>query len=255
MKKRNTYYYEVFGRPAILKKLFLTTFLGMSYYFRVPIEIITRRNMGERYFNILLTASIGLGLLFPPLVINVGFMGEMNWGTLFGLYGTWYIYTAIYFYTGWQRWKEVRNNPSVWDVKRFSLSSGYPHPFFYKLVGERYRNPRFISTIVEPGVFFVIGLVLTILLQPLGIMLMSCAVVYSLGYAAAYYMADQFVMDKIDEMICNEDLYNIFVNEIPSERGFEFHAKRPKDRDTREKLYDDYIDVDYEVDDEPQEVK
>ena len=38
MKKRNTYYKEVFGRPAMIKKGLLGMFLGLSYVFRVKLE-------------------------------------------------------------------------------------------------------------------------------------------------------------------------------------------------------------------------
>lgn len=256
MKKRNTYYHEVFGRPAVLKQVFLATFLGLSYYFRVPIEIITRSNMGERYFNLLLTITIGLALLVVPTLFATNYMGDIDYRVLFGRYGTWYAYTFFYLYCGFLRWREIRNNPSAWDLKRFSLAPGDPHRLLYRFrVRKENQNQRFMATIIEPGVFLVAGLLLTLLLQPIGMVLIVCAVVYSLGYTAAFYISDQYVLDKIDEMICNEDMYDIFVNDIPSQRGFEFHAKRPKDKDSRQKLYEDYIDVDYEVDEEPQEVK
>lgn len=256
MKKRNTYYKEVFGRPAMIKKGLLGMFLGLSYVFRVPIEVITRENMGERYFNIVLTILIALGLLVVPIISNLNYMGDVEYKDLFLHYGTWYIYTGYFCYSAYLRWDEIRRYPSVWDAKKFSMSSGDPLRKLYRFkVSKENQNQRFMSTIIEPGVFFVPGVILTILQQPLGWLFITCAIIYSLGYTAAYYIADQFVMDKIDEMICNEDMYNIFVNDIPSQRGFEFHAKRPKDRQTREKLYEDYMEAEIVDDDEPQVVR
>lgn len=254
MKKRNTYYQETFARPAILKKLILSGFLGLSYYFRVPIEVITRQNLGERYFNLLLTAAIGLGLICFPVFASTGYDGDINYEKLFKFYTTWYIYTGLYLYCSYLRWNEIRTLPSVWDMERFSLSTGTPIRFFYQFrVRKENQNSRFTATILEPGVFLVVGILLTLWHQPIGPFFICCAIVYSLGYTAGYYLADQFVMDKIDQTICNEDMYNIFVNDIPSERGFEFHAKRPKDKESREKLYNDYVDAEV-VQDEPQVV-
>jgi len=256
MKKRNTYYEEIFGRPAMTKRIVLNIFLGLSYYFRVPIEVITRRNMGERYFNLMLTAAIGIALLYVPIMFSSGLFGGVDYDVLFARFSTWYLYTGIYLYASFKRWQEIRRYPSVWDLKRFSLSSGNIHPFFLRLnVREDLKNNRFVSTILEPGVFLIIGILLTILQQPIGIVLMGCAVIYSLGYTASYYLADQYVMDKIDQMICHEDLHDIFVNDIPSQRGFEFSARRPKDKAAREKLYEDYMEAEIVDEDEPQVVK
>jgi len=253
MKKRNSYYYEVFGRPAFLKKVFLSFFLELSYYFRVPIEVITRRNMGERYFNILLTAVMGIAFLYVPIYFSKNYNNDIDWGQIFRMFGTWYIYTALFLYSSYKRWQEIRTYPSVWDLKRFSLTAGKPHSFFLQLkMGGKELTPRFIAAVVEPGIFFGIGLVLTLLQQPIGIVLLVCSVVYALGYTAAYYLSDQFVMDKIDEMICNEDMRDIFVNDIGSKRGFEFSAKRPTDKAARQQLYDEYIDVENTNSREPQ---
>jgi len=256
MKKRNTYYHIVFGRPALLKSILMSTFLGLSYYFRVPIEVITRSNMGERYFNVFLTSVIGIILLVVPTLYATNYMGNIDYGKLFINYGTWYLYTFLFLYSAFLRWREIRNNPSVWDMQRFSLSAGDPHRLLFKFrISKDNQNSRYMATIIEPGVFIIAGIILTFLQQPIGWVLAGCGIIYSLGYTAAYYLSDQFVMDKIDEMICNEDMYNIFVNDIPSERGFEFHAKRPTDKGAREKLYDDYMDAEIVNDDEPQEVK
>ena len=69
-------------------------------------------------------------------------------------------------------------------------------------------------------------------------LLIVCSVFYSFGYAGAYHIGDNFVMDKIDEMISNEELEDSFVNDKdPSEtRGFRFYGKKPTDPDMRRKV-------------------
>lgn len=253
MKKRNSYYKEVFGRPAMFKQIFLSLFLALSYFFRVPIEVITRQNMGERYFNILLTVVIGIALVYVPINYSKQYNDDIDWGRLFHYFTTWYIYTALYLYSSYKRWSEIRTYPSVWNLKRFSLSTGKPHPFFLGLnIGGKPLTPRFIGAVAEPGIFLALGLVLSYFQQPLGWFFVLCSIIYALGYTAAYYLADQFVMDKIDEMICNEDMRDIFVNDIGSKRGFEFSAKRPTNKAARQQLYDEYIDVENTNSREPQ---
>lgn len=251
MKRTNSYYHEFFARPAKMKIIFLNIFLELSYYFRIPIELITRRNLGERYFNIILSLFIGAGLIAFPIISSKRF-SSMDWGFLFSHFGTWYLYTAFYFNAVFQRQKEIRTLPSVWEVKRFSKSEGSFHPKLKDLrFGDKQPNPKVMVTVVEPVLFFVPGAILALAQQPIGLLFMVCAVVYSLGYLGAYYKADNFMMDKIDDMITNEELGRVFLEDKEPERGFEFYGKRPADPDLSRKLYEEYIDVEIIEDDEP----
>jgi hypothetical protein len=260
MKQRDSYYHEFFKRPAQLKLLLLNFFLGISFWLRIPIEVITRRNMGERYFNILLSSVIGAALIITPFYFSRGY-SSTDFSMLFGMFGTWLAYTILYLVSMRNRWREIRKLPSVWDMKRFSLSEGSPHPFFrnINIPGVR-TTPRLVSTVLEPGVFLLAGIILSVMDQPIGAVFIACAIVYSLGYVGAYYLAEHFIMDKIDEMICNEELHRIFVKDEEPERGFEFRSKRPTDKKKGKRLYDDYMDSrnkddKNDEDDEPFEVK
>lgn len=252
MKQRNGYYQVVFGRQVSIKQIFLAWFYVFSYLFRIPIENITRSDLGERYYNTLLSVTIAIALVIIPIPLCKINVGYFDWERLFLFYGTWYLYSALYIWSSFKRWQEVNNNPSVWDFKRFSLSTGKPHRILLmtKIKGE-YVTAKFLSTVLEPGIFLVSGILLTLLLQPIGVIFIVCAVIYSLGYVATYHYADMFMMDKIDQIICNEDLHEIFVDDKASERGFEFYGKRPTDKEAREKLYDNIVDAEIIDDDEP----
>ena len=80
--------------------------------------------------------------------------------------------------------------------------------------------------------------------QLIGFILVICSIVYSLSYRAAYYQGDQFVMDKIDEMICNEELVKSFVEgRTPDEtRGFNFYGRRPADPETRRRVAETFVE-------------
>src|SRR5690349_11846002 len=118
-----SYYHAVFGRPAKVKMFFMRVMLTLSYFFRVPIEVIVRRNMGEDYFNILLSSLIGLGLIIFPIFGGLRY-GSVNWDFVFSNYTTWYMYTALYLYSCYKRLQEIRNMPSIWEYPRYTMSEG-----------------------------------------------------------------------------------------------------------------------------------
>ncbi len=263
MKKR-MYYQSMFRRQFFIKMLVLDYFYSASELFRVPIEMLIRKNFGERYFGLYVSVVIGLFLLaYPFLSSKYNLHGEMDAATLLQYFGTWYLYTATYIYCLFKRYREVRREPSVFDFARFSLSTGTIHPFFTeRFLKDGKVNFRRIQTLAEPGVFFIAGAILSFLSQPIGYLLFICSIVYSLGYVAAYTKGDEFVMDKIDEMICNRELSATFVDGNESDTGFQFYGTRPNDEKLREDLYEsmtpgddeeDVIDPDEDEEDDEEE--
>jgi len=97
---------------------------------------------------------------------------------------------------------------------------------------------RRVETLFEPLAFFIPGLLLYTGRQPLGLLLMVCAVIYAMSYVLAYKAGDIFVMNKIDEMICNEELKKTFVDGMDQEggRGFTLRSRRPVDAERRQEL-------------------
>ncbi len=249
--KRNVYYQRVFSRPQIMKQIFLMLFMGVSYYFRLPIEIIIRKSFGERYFDPVLSLTTALAAVGYPFYICNKHYG-FDWQMLFEDYSTWFIYWAIYFYHLYKRWLEVRHEPSVFDFGKFSLSDGIIPDWAFKISAlfGKVDNPRFSAIFVEPAGFFIGGAVLTSMDQPLGKFLMTCAVVYSFGYMAAYRLGDQAIMDTIDEMLCNEDLSETFIHDNPSDKGIPIYGRRPSSKEMREKLFNAFKDSDEDEDDD-----
>ncbi|MBS1778043.1 MAG: hypothetical protein JST70_01885 [Bacteroidetes bacterium] len=246
-----SYYHTVFGRPARLKRFFMNLFLSLSYLFRVPIEVITRKDFGDRYFNILLSILIGVFFIAAPLFLCRGF-GSPNTELISKYFGTWYVYTALYLYSVYQRYREVLALPSIWDVPMFTWSEGKPIPALLKIkIGNDYPTTKTMSLLIEPGIFFIAGVILTFMKQPIGLIFIICALIYSLGYMASYYLATDFMKDKGDEIICNEELSEFFLNGKHTEKGFDYDGPVPKDpkmreRMLREMLGGDAEDIDFE---------
>ncbi|MBD2704700.1 hypothetical protein IC229_28955 [Spirosoma sp. BT702] len=167
-------------------------------------------------------------------------MSNILWHNL-----SWYVYLGFYLVMCLKRHDEIKREPGVFDFARYSLSAGYIHPrFLMTQLNGKPVNIRTIETLLEPALFFFIGIGLCILGQKLGILLIVCSLVYSISYQAAYHQGDNFVMDKIDEIICNEELVKAFVDgRDPSEtRGFNFYGRRPADPETRRQLAETFVE-------------
>src|SRR5699024_2421113 len=107
----------------------------------------------------------------------------------------------------------------------------------------RVRDIRQRETVIEPLIFFCIGLVIWILSQPIGFIILMSSIFYAFSYRAAYHRSDHFIMDKIDQMIMNEEMEDSFVEEADPDdtRGVRFFARRPTSKELRRKLAATFI--------------
>ena len=251
--KKSAYYKTMYQRRNVIKEALLAFFLGLSSWPRMLIEIPIRRNFGERYFSFSGAVALTLLLAIVPLFL-IGPMsyrfGGSSSGVLIGKFLTWYLYLAAFIYSAIQRREEIKRLPSVFDFARFSLSSG--------IINYRFRNFEFngrrldvrtIETVLEPSLFFFIGLFLWLAGQPIGFILFISSLFYSFSYAAAYHAGDNFLMDKIDERICNEELVKTFVedNDPANSRGFNLYCRRPADPDARRRVAEMFMEADETV--------
>lgn len=250
--KVNMYYRQVLRRAQDANKSILNFFLAISSWPRMLIEVFIRKNFGERYFSFSTAIVIALILAFFPLLTETGFYifssnryyHELSSG--FWVRNlTWYLYLIAFIYQCILRKNEIERLPSVFDFARYSLSSGIIHPSImnFKWNGKT-LDIRTIETLVEPGLFFILGLLLSLFGQSIGILLIVCSIIYWLGYEAAYNIGDHFVMDKIDEMICNEEMANSFIEgkSVSETRGVQYYGRRPADPEARRKLAETFIE-------------
>ena len=242
MKKSELYFKTVSRRRNTIGEALLGFFLGISSWPRLLLEVFVRRNMGERYYSdsaaITLVVLLALLPLFTVGAFN-GFYGGMEAGLFLKLFFTWYAFLTGFMYMAAQRSEEVKRLPGVFDFARFSLSSGRIDRHFYDIeFWGKSVSVRTIETVLEPGLFFSIGFVLIIMGQPVGSLLVLCSIIYSMSYRAAYAIGDNFIMDKIDERICNEELVKSFVDGDGQgdTRGFNFRCRRPADPDARRQV-------------------
>ncbi len=253
--KKNLYYRTVLRRRNPIMELLVTVFLSIASWPRMLLEVFIRRNFGERYFSFTLAIIIAIILASGPLIAASG-VAMLFGGKMFANYLadnlSWFLYLVLFICFSYIRREEIKRKPSVFDFGRFSLSAGEHLPIFYQFTyNGKLLSPRTIEIIIEPAIFFILGCVFTYFNQfLLGPHLIACSIIYSLSYVAAYYNGDNFVMDKIDEIICNEDLYDAFVEGVDprNTRGVSFYGRRPADPDARRKAYDGFFEEDKDPD-------
>ncbi|GAB3040056.1 hypothetical protein [Spirosoma pulveris] len=254
--QRNQYYRQVYKRTNAFKVAIYMMFLNSSSWPRLTIELFTRRKFGTRYFTFSGTIVFAVLLACYPVLnqISASFLfrhrsygPDLNFGELLKHYLTWYAYLAAMVYRAYHHWSQIKREPGDFDFNWFSLSPGLVDARFFNVEwGGKPVNVRMVETLIEPGLFFFIGFMLWLIGQSLGPLLMICAVIYGMSYRAQYYIGDNFMYDKSDELIANRQLHNTYVNGMDASQtqGFQVYGRRPADPDFRRDLADMMIDRD-----------
>jgi hypothetical protein len=252
--KKEQYYSNTIRRRNVIKEAIFNFFLGIASGPRLLIEVFIRTSFGERYFKLSTAVILATILFFLPIFFAKTYGSYFSYGyeeeSVFKIILrniTWYIYLGVFIHYSLKRKKEIMREPSVFDFGKFSLSSGIINPYFYTLkIGGKKANPRTISTLLEPALFLAIGIILTVLMQKVGILLIVCSICYSFSYYGAYHLGDEFMMDTIDEMIVNQNLVNTIVNDKPIEetQGFQHYGRRPTDPDLRRRVVNQILEND-----------
>ncbi len=253
--KKNIYYHSYFKRRNALKDFILSAFQWFSSCSRLMLEVFIRKNFGERYFKLSAALTLAAILAAIPLIdrqLRALYMLivrqarirsqeelEMLYPSLWPDYIGWYVFIALFVAVSVKHYKDNLRYPSVYDFDKFSLSKGEIHPAFYKVKLPYIKTDmRLIECLLEPGLFFVIGLLLYFIGQSLGTLLMFMSFFYAYNYIATYDQGDDFVMDIIDQMILNEEMEDAFVKDVDASetRGFSFRGRKPAGEDMRRKI-------------------
>ncbi len=255
--KKNLYFRTVEHRRNVLSTAILDLAYKLSSYPKLILECILRSNMGERYYNAASAITLSVVLAIYPIVFRDGFFATLFGGrsmffreqspSFLSQYGTWYLFLACFAYCAFRRWQEVKRNPSVFDFHRYSLYTGdIQLRALWSILPFRFPSIRIIEIYIEPAIFFVIGYILSKLGQPIGTLLVTCSIMYALSYAYAYKRGSDFVLDRIDEKIMNEEMENAFVNDEHGDnyRGVRFYTRKPSERLLRKKLAETFIEDD-----------
>jgi hypothetical protein len=242
---KNLYYRSVLKRTNTFAEGILNLFFAFSSWPRLLLEVFLRRNMGERYFNFSLAMFLLALMAILPIVMWHLIFHVLGIGTFIAGYATWYLFLAAFLKFALDRRDEVRRQPSVFDFARYSLSTGHSLPFLRDLqIGGKRVDTRTLETLIEPGACFVLGTVGLCFGQAIATVLIVCSLFYSLSYLAAYRQGDHLIMDRIDEMICNEEMVRLFIEGRPpfETRGVPLYGRLPADPDLRQRVADSLLE-------------
>jgi len=268
--KRNLYYRSTHKRENLLKKGFLGIFQRNASYPRLLLEVFIRKDFGERYFSLASALWVTFLLALWPVLITKILNPSLNiWHrggiahhagshsishhpaipqstplmlneNLIPHYLGWYVFLALFLIFSFIRYAEIKRSPSNYDFNKSSLSNGRINPLFFKLrLPWRKADTRLVETFFEPAFFFIVGLILWKLLhQSIGLVVIISSIFYSLGYIADYSSGDNYVMDKVDEMIGNEGLKESFVDGVANDtkHGSNMRTAATADTETRRKV-------------------
>ncbi|PAW93161.1 hypothetical protein CKK33_06495 [Mucilaginibacter sp. MD40] len=248
MKRKNLYYLTVFKRVNLIKVAILGFFLAIASWPRLILEVFFRRKMGERYFSLATSITLFVLMFFGSNLPHYSYYGGWSFpdpSEIFSKSPSLSLFALAFLAMSIMRYKEIKREPGVFDFAKFSMYSGDILPFFYNIkINGTEPTRKTIATIYEPLVGFIIGVLLTLFHSPVGIILMVCSIIYSVSYCGAHYQGDQFLMDMIDEMLCNEDLTETLVEGTRPEdkRGVEFFGTPPNNKKFRRVLAETIVE-------------
>lgn len=268
--KTNEYYRTQFRRENVVKLLILSFFRIFASGARLLLEVFIRKDFGERYFRLSYVLFLTLVLSYVPFLLSdmhqewtsqeaeseVAYTFQENfdqeqvpatvpqptttsstkwpgWG-----YTLWYVYLAAFLAFGIKHHLDKKKQASVLDFAKFSLSTGELQPYMSKVPLFKEADRRNRECYLEPALFFVIGLLLAVIGQYVGWLIVFCSMFYSASYYGAYMDGDNFIMDKIDEMISNQAMMNDFVHgkNYTGSKGFVTRAQKPNTEEFRKQI-------------------
>lgn len=235
-EKRNIYIETFSSRNNFIIYLITGIFMLAASGASALIEVFMRVRFGERYITLAQSIGLFLVLMGWGIVETFSFNG---YGFLTCIYALAYLYLSIIHRL------EISKYGTTYDFKRFSLSNGEPNDFFKKIIGAKVFGTTITkyryNMIIEPGIPFVIGLLLmsTQVFMTLGIVLTFCGFVFGIRNFVIANRGRNFVLDIIDNKITSESSYDVLVKQKPPSqtKGVYLPIELPKDQSTREAIY------------------
>jgi hypothetical protein len=230
--KKNLFYRSVFRRSNPIKGFIFDLFRSIASWPRLLLEVFIRKNFGRRYFSFSNSVIMAIILAIIPYAVAQVTAGPYSRRAtdvtdVLTTHFTWYLFLAAFLYFAFLRKREIAQEPYTFDLTRFTDSTGDMLPFLYDLTFRGKRvNVREVETIVEPLLFFAVGIVFTLMGQIVGILIILASIVYSLSYRAAYRDGDNFIMDKMDEILFNQQLFHALIEGVDPRdtRGINFYG-------------------------------
>lgn len=208
---------------------------------KMALEVFSRQSFGERYFSMPLSILTIIALAILPITFPTTDQYPFRLMQMIGANISWYIYLAGFTTMAVLRQIEINREPSVFDFAKHSLSDGQHQRWFQNLVLNRLGKltPRVIDIWVEPGFYFLLGLVIYFMIAPfIGLWILFCALCFMLANHISYREGDHMIMDWIDRLIEAQQFERFFVDNRPTSetKGFKINGRRPTKKKLNEAL-------------------
>jgi hypothetical protein len=241
--KKNEFYSVMFGRQNAIKNFIYGFFIAIASWPRLLLEVFVRKEFGERYFSFSTSCIIFIILAgYPYALAYAHSFGRVSVFDILWENLLWYMFLFSFMYCCFQRRKELNKRPKTYSKNYFSLSSGIANPKFdyNKIFGTQVKS-YYIVTLIEPGIFFVIGVLLILIHQKtLGITLTICSIIYSISWRAQYAICHNKMLELFDIGICHDEMTSSLSGKSPDKtKGFNSYSRRDVDEDEAEKLFSD----------------
>lgn len=203
---------------------------------RMLLEPFLRKHMGARYFSFSNCLLLTLFLAVVPIGIEKlsAWYHSFITGSPFyfsnnGRWLLWYGFLICHLLMALKRKSESRPKVSEFDTSAHSLDLGSSHTWLSSLHFPGLETtPRRIEILYEPALFFLPGILLMLLGNPLGWLLVIASIGYSVSYIQAYAEGDNSVYNDFDKVHGNSLTRDILT-------GFEPDAQKPNTRFSRNK--------------------
>lgn len=225
-------------RKNKIKEAFFNFFLDLASFPRMLLEVFLRKNFGERYLNMASVITVAIILYCLPFLIDGSIFPGRRHKVDDGSFTIWYAFTAVWFViASWRVW-QFDKSKSAFNFGMFTYYSGDTHPLFQKFTFFGKPDRRTIDTVYEPLFFFVAGIIIRLVDTKLGNLICISSIMYSFSYVGAYMKGDQFLLDKIDEIIWGEQFEKIFTEETDPEhcKGVYLYSRRPESKQAAEMI-------------------
>jgi hypothetical protein len=234
---RKSYFMAVTGYGSFIRNLLLGVTLVLTQPTSLIMSVFLRKNFGERYYS--LSASLAMAIL----------MGAATYGfyladtPIYALIPVW-IFILLFTYAAIKRRLEFKAFTHDVRCDRFSYYEGDFQQGIWDFIHKKFpkipMKSLYIRKYYEPLLTVLIGGILCLLFVPIlvGILLVSVGVMQYFRVVSQYAIGRHFLLDKVDQIISDEEMMNsLFYEKPPKEtRGFEFFAPRPESPEMRQRV-------------------
>ncbi len=243
-----SYFYTVYGSGSFLRDGIYNLILAISFIPQTIVSVLFRRNLGERYFSFSTTLLMLLGMTIPVL-IGMGNPNAWRHVTGFNPFNiTSLLFLVFLGYQAYKRRQEFDTTSEEISCNRFSYYDGKNDSKIWNFLTAKMPfllqngNMRRVRMYSEPLVLIMAGLSLMVLIYTIatGFLLLVCGILQIWRVKAQYQRGRDYMLDKVDEIIADEEMANVLLeNRLPEDaRGFGLFSPVPIDEQMKAKVVD-----------------